>query len=143
MPPKGAKKSPGEKEDKPKKKTTPAGEKKDGSPQEEVPGRPKCRKELKIPKSLGDEQGTLLDVEEVVGWALHGRLDCDYPENSKIVRIFTSSTFTGKARQWNWVDSVADVLKKRMWHSINYPLTNNKSLEIGKHSETFSFSFYY
>ena len=96
MPPKGAKKSPGEKEGNPKKKTTPVGEKKDECPPEEMAGSPKCRKEMKIPKSQGIEQDTLLDVEEVVGWALHGRLDCDYPENAKIVRIFTSSTFTGK-----------------------------------------------
>ena len=93
MPPKAAKKPPGEKGDKSKKKE---GEKKGKASSEEAVDSPKCRKELKIPKKLENEQGTSLDVDEVVGWALHGKLDCEYPENSKIVRIFTSSTFTGK-----------------------------------------------
>ena len=96
MPPKGAKKPSGEKGDKSKKKAVQEGEKKGESSSEEVFESPKCRKELKIPKKLENEQDTSLDVDEVVGLALHGKMDCEYPENSKIVRIFTSSTFTGK-----------------------------------------------
>ena len=96
MPPKGAKKPSGEKGDKSKKKAAKEGEKKGEASPEEVFESPKCRKELKIPKKLENEQDTSLDVDEVVGWALHGKMDCEYPENSKIVRIFTSSTFTGK-----------------------------------------------
>ena len=55
----------------------------------------KCRKQLNIPEKGAGTQ-TTVNVEKVVGWALQGKMGCDYPETSKIVRIFTSSTFTGK-----------------------------------------------
>ena len=102
MPPKGAKKGEkgeksekGDKGEKPKKKTPQEGEKK-GKAKPEEAEEPKCRKELKIPKKPEDYQDDAMDVDEVVGWALHGKVDCDYPDTSKIVRIFTSSTFTGR-----------------------------------------------
>ena len=37
-----------------------------------------------------------LSYEEKVKKALTGDMDFHYPEKAKIVRIFTSSTFTGK-----------------------------------------------
>ncbi len=37
----------------------------------------------------------LESAQEVVNAALHGLMDVEYPLTSKIVRIFTSSTFTG------------------------------------------------
>lgn len=38
----------------------------------------------------------LANYSEKLQKALIGDLDCDFPENVKLVRIFTSSTFTGK-----------------------------------------------
>ena len=38
----------------------------------------------------------LANNSEKLQKALMGDLDCDFPENVKVVRIFTSSTFTGK-----------------------------------------------
>ena len=43
-----------------------------------------------------DETEDKLSYEEKVKKALTGDMDFHYPEKAKIVRIFTSSTFTGK-----------------------------------------------
>ena len=101
MPLKGAKKGErgkksekGDKGENSNKKTPQEGYKK-GTPKREEVEVPKCRKELKIPKKPENDEDVSIDVEEVVKWALHGKMDCDYPDTSKIVRIFTSSTFTG------------------------------------------------
>ena len=100
MPPKGAKKAEkgekgGDKGEKQKKKTPQESDKK-GKAKPGETEEPKCRKDLKIPKKVEVDKDASIDVEEVVKWALHGKMDCDYPDTSKIVRIFTSSTFTGK-----------------------------------------------
>ena len=76
------------------KKPPPANEKGKAPPKEGA-AISQCRKQLNIPKKSGGPQKTI-NVEEVVGWALHGKVGCDYPDTAKIVRIFTSSTFTGK-----------------------------------------------
>ena len=55
----------------------------------------KCRAELNIPKMANVGQRDEESINDIMSKALHGKLDCDYPETSKIVRIFTSSTFTG------------------------------------------------
>ena len=40
--------------------------------------------------------GNVFSYSEIVNKALMGDLDGEFPENVKVVRIFTSSTFTGK-----------------------------------------------
>ena len=62
---------------------------------EAVPMPLKCRAELNIPKMTNVGQRDEEFINDIMSKALHGKLDCDYPETSKIVRIFTSSTFTG------------------------------------------------
>ena len=51
----------------------------------------------KGPKKSGKDERTTSGVAELVTWALHGKMDCVLTETSNIVRIFTSSTFTGGA----------------------------------------------
>jgi len=43
-----------------------------------------------------NDAGTVLSYSEMIKNALIGDLDGEFPENVKVVRIFTSSTFTGK-----------------------------------------------
>ena len=98
MPPKPTKKPPADKGAQPPKKKPPAqAEKKETSPPKDEAVTPKCRKELNLPKKAEGSQKPSVDVETVVSWALKGKMDCDYPDTSKIVRIFTSSTFTGRS----------------------------------------------
>ena len=95
MPPKTVKKPPAEKGAATStKKPAAENEKKRKASKGEVVN-PKCRKGLNIPKKLTGAPKTSVDVNLVMQWALMGKTDCDYPETSKIVRIFTSSTFTG------------------------------------------------
>ena len=44
----------------------------------------------------------LANYSERLQKALMGDLDSDFPENVKVVRIFTSSTFTGKYFALRW-----------------------------------------
>ncbi len=47
-------------------------------------------------KDLDDKHVTFSNRNFLIKGILNGRLDLDYPSSHKIVRVFTSSTFTGK-----------------------------------------------
>ncbi len=49
-----------------------------------------------VKKYLDDEYQYFHNKDVLIKGLLNGSLDLDYPSNQKIVRIFTSSTFTGK-----------------------------------------------
>ena len=87
--------------------------KKPAATKEAKPATVKCRKQLNIPKKGAGAQATV-NVEKVVGSALQGKMDCDYPETSKIVRIFTSSTFTGKLHV-NMIYKFYNIALKLLW----------------------------